>query len=163
MIQWILLFHRQLLAGEKGMSRDTHLLTAPNLDARTVNWIRRAFITFTILGWIALAWVGIQIASHIIQALLLLVIAALFAYALAPEVKFLERFMPRFPAVLIIYLVVMGLIIIFFYFTVITTLQQTREIVGVIRNVLTPGRHGQQGRRARLPAALLPGARSCLA
>jgi len=125
------------------MARDTHLLTVPNLDARTVKWIRRAFITITILGWIALAWVGIQVASHIIQALLLLIIAALFAYALAPTVQFLERFMPRLPAILIIYLVVMGLIIIFFYFAVVTTLQQTREIVGAIRNLLTPGRHGQ--------------------
>lgn len=125
------------------MARETHLLADSNLDARTVKWIRRAFITITILGWIALAWVAIQVASHIIQALLLLIIAGLFAYALAPAVHFLEPFMPRFLAILIVYLVFLGLIIIFCYFAVITTIQQTREIVNAIRNLLTPVRDGQ--------------------
>src|SRR2546429_4967589 len=114
------------------MAREPHLPAASDLDTRTVKWIRRAFITITILGWIALAWVIIQAASHIIRALLMLIIAALFAYALAPAVKFLERFIPRFLAILIVYLVVLGLIIVFFYFAVITTIQQTREVVGTI-------------------------------
>jgi predicted PurR-regulated permease PerM len=125
------------------MARETHLLAPSNLDPRTVKWIKRAFMTFTILGWIALAWVAIQVASYIIQALLLLIIAALFAYALAPGVKFLEHFIPRFQAIFIIYLAVLGLIILFFYFAVITTIQQTREIASTIRHLLTPGRHGQ--------------------
>lgn len=125
------------------MARETHLLAPANLDPRTVKWIRRALITITILGWIALAWVAIQVASHIIQALLLLIIAALLAYALAPGVKFLERFMPRLLAILIIYLTVLGLIILFFYFAVITTIQQTRELASTIRLLLTPGRNGQ--------------------
>ncbi len=99
---------------EKAMAKETHLLAPSNLDPRTVKWIRRAFITITILGWIALAWVAIQVASHIIQALLLLIIAALFAYALAPGVKFLERFMPRLLAILTVYLAVLGLITLFF-------------------------------------------------
>lgn len=125
------------------MARETHLIAPSNLDPRTIKWIRRALITMTILGWIALAWVAIQIASHIIQALLLLIIAALFAYALAPGVKFLERFLPRFLAILIVYLAVLGLIILFFYFAVITTIQQTREIASTIRHLLTPSQHGQ--------------------
>src|SRR5437016_10203420 len=102
------------LGGKKGMARETPLLAPANLDARTMKWIRRAVMTITILGWIALAWVVIQVASYIIQALLLLIIAGLFAYALAPAVHFLERFMPRFLAILIVYLVFLGLIIIFF-------------------------------------------------
>jgi predicted PurR-regulated permease PerM len=128
---------------EKAMARETHLLAPSNLDPRTVKWIRRAFITITILGWIALAWVAVQIASHVIQALLLLIIAALFAYALAPGVKFFERFMPRLLAILTVYLAVLGLITLFFYFAVITTIQQTREIAYTISQLLTPGRHGQ--------------------
>ena len=125
------------------MARETHLLADSKLDIQTVKWIRRAFITITILGWIALAWVAVQVASHIIQALLLLMIAGLFAYALAPAVHFLERFMPRLPAILIVYLVFLALIIIFFYFAVIATIQQTREMIYAIRNLLAPGRHGQ--------------------
>ena len=125
------------------MARETHLPAGSNLDTRTVKWIRRAFITITILGWIALAWVAIQVASHIIQALLLLIIAALFAYALAPAVHFLERFMPRFLAILIVYLVFLGLVIIFFYFAVTTTIRQTRDVVSLIKNYLTPGKNGQ--------------------
>lgn len=116
------------------MARETHLLADSKLDIQTVKWIRRAFITITILGWIALAWVAVQVASHIIQALLLLMIAGLFAYALAPAVHFLERFMPRLPAILIVYLVFLALIIIFFYFAAIATIQQTREMIYAIRN-----------------------------
>jgi len=73
----------------------------------------------------------------------LLIIAALFAYALAPAVHFLERFMPRFLAILIVYLVFLGLVIIFFYFAVTTTIRQTRDIVGLIKTYLTPGKNGQ--------------------
>jgi predicted PurR-regulated permease PerM len=138
---------------EKVVARETHLLAPSHLDPRTVTWIRRAFVTVTILGWVGLAWVAIQVASHIIQALLLLVVAALFAYALAPGVKLLERFLPRFLAILIVYLVVLGLIVLFFYFAVITTLRQTREIAITIRQLLTPGRHGQPSPLEHLLAA----------
>ena len=134
------------------MAKDTHLLAPSNLDPQTVKWIRRAFITITILGWIALAWVAIQVASHIVQALLLLVIAGLFAYALAPGAKFLERFMPRFLAILIVYLGVLGLTIIFCYFAVTTTIQQTRELVNAIRILLAPGLHGQPSQLEHLLA-----------
>ena len=47
-------------------------------------------------------------AGHVTKTLLLLVIAALFAYALSPLVTLLARVLPRFLAVLIVYVLVLA-------------------------------------------------------
>ncbi len=70
-------------------------------------WTRRRDIPLAILAWIALVAVIIWAADHIIRSLVVLAIAALLAYALAPAVKLLQRVMPRFLAIIIVYLIVL--------------------------------------------------------
>src|SRR6266699_2057794 len=75
--------------------------------SRASRWTRRLDIPLAILAWIGVIAVVLWAASHIIRSLLLLAIAALLAYALVPAVKLLERVMPRFLAMLIVYLIVL--------------------------------------------------------
>jgi len=63
--------------------------------------MRRCGLPFAILAWTGIALLILWLAGHVIQTLLLLTISALLAYALAPAVKFLERVLPRFLAILL--------------------------------------------------------------
>ncbi len=85
------------------MSSHTRPHTTRDLDPVAViaTWMRRCGLPFAILAWTGIALLILWLAGHVIQTLLLLTIAALLAYALAPAVKFLERVLPRFLAILL--------------------------------------------------------------
>ena len=89
------------------MSSIIRPLLVPRAEASTSLWARRRDIPIAILAWTTLAAVLLWGAGHIARTLLLLVVAALLAYALAPGVKLLERVMPRFLAILIMYIIVL--------------------------------------------------------
>ncbi len=88
------------------------LLFPPPADRQhaggAIRWSRWRDIPLAILAWTALVIVFFWLIFHIISSILLLVIASLLAYALAPAVHLLERFMPRLVAVLLVYIVVLG-------------------------------------------------------
>ena len=65
--------------------------------------------------------------------------AALLAYALAPAVKVLERVMPRFLAILIVYLIVLGALSALLYLIVSTAIVQFASLSDYVRFLLTPG------------------------
>lgn len=115
----------------------------PRSESTNAKWARRRDIPIAILAWTALAFVVLWGMGHIIRSILLLTIAALLAYALAPGVKILQRFMPRFLAILIIYLVVLSAISLLFYFIVITAIHQVASLSVYVRNLLTPSNTGQ--------------------
>src|SRR2546421_3239846 len=102
-------------------------------------WTRRLDIPLAILAWIGVVAVVLWAASHIIRSLLLLAIAALLAYALVPVVKLLERVMPRFLAMLIVYLIVLGALSLLLYSIARTAIHQAIEL----RGFLTPRGNGQ--------------------
>ncbi len=121
-----------------------------SLDARPLNtqrnavpsdskWTRRLDMPLTILAWIGVVAVVLWAAAHIARSLLLLAIAALLAYALAPAVKLLERVMPRFLAMLIVYLIVLSGLSLLLYFIVRASIQQALEL----KVLLTPRGNGQ--------------------
>jgi len=87
-------------------------------------WIRRCGLPFAILAWTGVARLILWLAGHVIRTLLLLTMAALLAYALAPAVKVLERVMPRFLAILIVYLIVLGALSALLYLIVSTAIVQ---------------------------------------
>ena len=91
-------------------------------------WTRRRDIPLAILAWIALVAVIIWAADHIIRSLVVLAIAALLAYALAPAVKLLQRVMPRFLAIIIVYLIVLTGLSWLCYLIVHTTIRQVIEL-----------------------------------
>ncbi len=96
--------------------------TNPNSSSN--KWARRRDIPIAILAWTAVVVLILWGASHIIRTLLLLIIAALISYAIAPGVKFFQRFLPRPIAILIMYLLVFACIAGFIYFVADTAIHQ---------------------------------------
>ncbi|WP_338254855.1 AI-2E family transporter [Dictyobacter halimunensis] len=134
------------------MAKETRLLPETKKpDVQAARWARRLYIPLAILAWIALAAVILWGASHIARALLLLIIAAILAYAIAPAVKVFERFMPRFAAITIVYLVVLGAISTFIYFAIATTIHQAGALSRELMDLLSP----QQGHTTPLEQALI--------
>ncbi|MBA2682059.1 MAG: AI-2E family transporter [Ktedonobacteraceae bacterium] len=125
------------------MSVQTRSLRPQQGDGVANKWARRRDIPIAILAWVAMVYVVLLGASHIIRTILLLVIASLLAYALAPGVKFLQRFMPRFLAILIMYLVVLGVVSLLLYFITRTAIDQVASLSRNIQRLLTPGGAGQ--------------------
>src|SRR6266516_532586 len=81
-------------------------------------------------------------AGHVTRTIIVLVIAMLLAYALAPAVSFLQRAMPRFLATLIVYLVVLLGIGALIYFIVRTAVGQVTSLSNFVASLLTPGSNG---------------------
>jgi predicted PurR-regulated permease PerM len=127
------------------MSSNTRLRNKSDVDSTAViaTWMRRCGLPLAILAWSAVALLLLWLAGHVIQSLLLLTIAALLAYALAPAVKLLERVMPRFLAILIVYLLVLGALSALLYLIVSTAISQFVSLSDYVRFLLTPGRSGQ--------------------
>jgi predicted PurR-regulated permease PerM len=127
------------------MSTNTRPRTTREVDSVVViaKWIRRVGLPLAILAWTGVALLILWLAGHVIQALLLLTFAALLAYALAPAVKLLERVMPRFLAILIVYLIVLGAFSALLYLIVSTAIAQVISLSDYVRFLLTPGKSGQ--------------------
>jgi predicted PurR-regulated permease PerM len=87
-------------------------------EQQAAKWKRRRDIPLAILAWIGVVAVVLWGAWHIIRALLLLVIAAMLAYALSPLVKLLEKYMKRPVAIILTCLVTLSILGLLFYFTV---------------------------------------------
>src|ERR1700737_3385678 len=112
-----------------------------NVDpaAVTATWVRRCGLPLAILAWAAVVLLILWLAGHIIQTLFLLIIAALLAYALAGVVKLFERAMPRFLAILIVYLLVLGAIVALLYLVVSAAIEQFVSLSAYVQHLLTPG------------------------
>jgi len=105
-------------------------------------WARRRDIPIAILAWLVLAGLVIWAASYIIPSLLVVIVAAFLAFALTPAVKFLQRFVPRLFAVIIVYLVGLSGISLLFYAIVNTSIGQISALAANIQTLFTPA--GQQ-------------------
>src|SRR6476660_9216000 len=108
------------------MSANTRPRTVRDIDSGAViaTWIRSCGLPFTILAWTGVALLLLWLVGHVIQTLFLLTFAALLAYALAPAVTLLARLMPRFLAILVVYLIVLGTISALLYLIVRTAIVQ---------------------------------------
>lgn len=108
-----------------------------------VKWVRRLLIPLSLLAWASIVILLLWGASHITRAILLLVVASLLAYALAPLVTLFARVVPRFLAILFVYLIVLGGIGALMYLVVRTTVDQITSLSGYLGFLLTPtnGQH----------------------
>src|SRR5437764_8037573 len=106
------------------MSSNTRPRTTREVDSVAVlaKWMRRCGLPLAILAWTGVALLILWLVGHVIQTVLLLTFAALLAYALTPAVKFLEHVMPRFLAILIVYLLVLGALCALLYLIVSTAI-----------------------------------------
>ncbi|HYL41988.1 MAG TPA: AI-2E family transporter [Ktedonobacteraceae bacterium] len=101
-------------------------------------WKLRRDIPLAILAWIAVIAVILWAAGHVVRSLLLLAIASLLAYALAPAVKLLQRVMPRFLAILVVYLLVLSALCLLIYLIINTAVHQVVMLSHFVRGQLTP-------------------------
>ena len=124
------------------MASSIRPLTIPRSEPTTTTWARRRDIPIAILAWTALVFVILWGAGHVVRTILLLVIAALLAYALAPGVKVLQRFMPRFLAILIMYLLVLGAVSFLLYLIITTAIAQVGSLTSEVQKLLTPSSAG---------------------
>src|SRR5579864_4921146 len=122
------------------MSSNTRPRTTRDVDSVEViaKWIRRIGLPLAILAWKGVALLLLWLAGHVVQSLLLLTVAALLAYALAPAVKLLERVMPRVLAILIVYLLILGALSTLLYLIVSTAIAQFVSLSDYVRFLLTP-------------------------
>jgi predicted PurR-regulated permease PerM len=106
-------------------------------------WTRRCGLPLAILAWAAVVLLILWLAGHVTQMLFLLIVAALLAYALAGVVKLFERVMPRFLAILIVYLLVLGAIVALLYLVVSTAIVQFISLSAYVQHLLIPPKGGQ--------------------
>ncbi len=111
--------------------------------ATTAKWIRRCGLPFALLAWTAVVLLLLWLVGHVIQTVLLLAIAALLAYALAPAVNILKRVMPRFLAILIVYLILLGALSVLLYLIISAVIVQVTSLSTYGQFLLTPGKGGQ--------------------
>ncbi len=104
-----------------------------------INWTRARDIPLSILGWMLVLFFAFWGAGHIIGTLLVLAIAALIAYALAPIVALLRRWLPWPISIAIVYLVFVGLLLLLISVIVDTAIQQVGPLQSLIESLLTPG------------------------
>jgi hypothetical protein len=71
-------------------------------------WATRRDTILTILLWGAAIGIIVWLLSHIVQVVLLLSISAIIAFAIAPITVVLERFLPRFLAILVVYVLALA-------------------------------------------------------
>lgn len=111
-----------------------------NVDptAVTAKWVRRCGLPLSILAWAAVVLLILWLAGHVTQTIFLLIIAALLAYALAGVVKLFERVMPRFLAILIVYLLVLGAIVALLYLVISTAIQQFVSLAAYVQQLIQP-------------------------
>jgi predicted PurR-regulated permease PerM len=118
------------------------MFSAEDIRLDLTKWLRRLVIPLAILAWAAVFMLVIWMAGYVTRTILLLVVASLLAYALAPMVTFLERVVPRFLAILIVYLIVLGAISGLLYLVVSTAIEQTTSLAGYLNSLLTPTSSG---------------------
>jgi len=109
----------------------------------TRSWNRRLIILLTILAALALAVMLLWGISHIVTSLLVVVIAALIAYAIAPAVEVFHKAMPRPLAILLAYLIVIVILGVVSYVVVSTAVFQIGVLASNIEVWLRPDARGQ--------------------
>lgn len=111
-------------------------------EGQGTNWARARDIPLAILGWTLVIFIAFWAAGHIIGTLLVLAIAALIAYALAPIVALLRRWIPWPLAILIVYLIFACLLGLLVFVIIDTAVSQAIPLINRIQQLLTPGASG---------------------
>jgi len=105
-------------------------------------WAERRDLPLTILSWVGVMLITFWLLGHIRHSLLLLVIAVFLAAALVPVVSFFERFVPRFFAILFVYIILFSCLGTVVYFFLHTAIEQLKMFSHNISYLLTPDGNG---------------------
>jgi predicted PurR-regulated permease PerM len=85
------------------------LALAPAIPTYPI-WARRRDVTVTVFLWLVFAVAGLWVAAHLVRPLLIVVLAALLAYAVSPATRVLSRVVPLPAAIALVYLTLIGLL-----------------------------------------------------
>lgn len=102
--------------------------------------LKGLLISLGILIWVA---VILWFAGHIAQALALLAIGALLADMLHPVIKFLEKVMPRFLAIALTYILLVGGLAVLLYFIIVAIIAQLTSLIGFVESLISTNGHGE--------------------
>jgi predicted PurR-regulated permease PerM len=122
------------------MAPQTELPPIPT--PRATLWAERRDRVVVTLGYVAFIAIGVWLASHFVRTILLAVIGALLAYALYPAVRFLARFLPRWLAMVLVYLILLGSLGALLYLIAVTAVTQISSVVELVNHWLAPGTNG---------------------
>jgi len=131
--------------GDRAMTFSTASPEGPDKKTATVSavWLKWLVISLTFLVCLVLVILVARLVGYVSTALLILVMAALVAYAVLPLVEFFQRVMPRPLAILLVYLVILGLLVLLFYLLIVTSVAQIAALAASASTYFMPGRNGQ--------------------
>ncbi len=92
-------------------------------------WLRALVLPLIVLAWLAMATLAVWMLSHFTRTILIVVLAAVLAFAFTPLANFFGRWMPRALAIALAY--VLGLAVVFGFgaYVVATAIDQTSNLV----------------------------------
>ncbi|MGH2515654.1 MAG: AI-2E family transporter [Ktedonobacterales bacterium] len=141
------------------MTLDTQpTVTSSERSTGIAFWPRRLLIPLTILAWGLLLFFTFLLAGHVIEALILIGVALLIAYALLPIVNRLDAVMPRWLAITITYVVFGGAVAAFFYLIVNTVTSEIASLSGYVQQELNSSQVQSLLQRFGLSPSSLSGA-----
>lgn len=105
-------------------------------------WAHRRDVAITLFLWGVLAVAAVWAASYIVGPLLIVVLAALLAYAVAPVVRRLAQRIPLPLAIALVYLALVGLVSGVGYLLVSNAITELSSLATQITHLLTPGSPG---------------------
>ncbi|HEX4214590.1 MAG TPA: AI-2E family transporter [Candidatus Dormibacteraeota bacterium] len=100
-----------------------------SVDATRWRWIRALLIPLIIGAWLGVIVLLFWLVSHVTTAVLMLVLAAIIAYAIRPVVNLFTRWLPNSLSIAGAYLVAFALILVFLSFIVVTAAEQVARLV----------------------------------
>ncbi len=121
----------------------------PSADGRTrvelpdSHWAHARDSALAILGWAAVVIGALMLLSHIGHIIVLLVFGALLAYILYPLVAYFERYIPRPVAMLLVYLLLVGVAGVLGYVVVRTAITQVELLIRSVKEMQASGADGQ--------------------
>lgn len=118
-------------------------LAAPTLAAYP-EWARRRDVTITVFLWVLLAVATVWATSYVIGPLLIVMLAALLAYALTPGVRVVARALPLPFAIAFVYLTLISVLSGLGYLFVSNAISELSALATQITQLLTPAGPGAQ-------------------
>jgi predicted PurR-regulated permease PerM len=106
------------------------------------SWARRRDTILTVLLWLVAIGIVLWILSHVVQVVLLLAVSAIVAFALEPVATVLGRFLPRFLAILVVYILALAALSALGYLVVSAGITELGSLTTQIRDFLSSGPHG---------------------
>ncbi|HEX2350687.1 MAG TPA: AI-2E family transporter [Ktedonobacterales bacterium] len=105
-------------------------------------WAHRRDVAITLFLWGVLAAAAFWAASYVVGPLLIVVLAALLAYAVGPFVRLLAQRIPLALAIALVYLALVGLVSGVGYLLVSNAVTELSSLATQITHLLTPGSPG---------------------